>query len=183
MGLSETSNPRPTSELHPALAGHAPTGQRRTRPGCVRELVRRIRKNGPKIGTGFAGTPYILQVLEDHGHLDLAYELLEWEEFPSWLFPVTHGATTIWERWDGWHPERGFQSPGMNSFNHYAYGAVDEWMVRSVAGLVFETAGYQTIRFVTPSRRVHHRGLRISSIPIWQSGHPAARNEPGLSRG
>jgi len=117
------------------------------RPGCVRELVRRIRKDGPKIGTGFVGTPYILQVLEDHGHLDLAYELLEREDFPSWLFPVTQGATTIWERWDGWHPARGFQSPGMNSFNHYAYGAVGEWMVRSVAGLAPAEPGYRVIRF------------------------------------
>ncbi|MEX2606038.1 MAG: family 78 glycoside hydrolase catalytic domain [Kiritimatiellia bacterium] len=117
------------------------------RPGCVRELVRRIRKDGPKIGTGFVGTPYILQVLEDNGHLDLAYELLEREDFPSWLFPVTHGATTIWERWDGWHPGRGFQSPGMNSFNHYAYGAVGEWMIRSVAGLAPAEPGYRVIHF------------------------------------
>lgn len=117
------------------------------RPGCVRELVRRIRKDGPKLGTGFVGTPYILKVLEDHGHLDLAYELLEREEFPSWLFPVKLGATTIWERWDGWHPERGFQDPGMNSFNHYAYGAVGEWMVRTVAGLSPEAPGYKVIRF------------------------------------
>ncbi len=117
------------------------------RPGCVRELVRRIRKDGPKIGTGFVGTPYLLQVLEDHGELELAYALLEREEFPSWLFPVTQGATTIWERWDGWHPERGFQNKGMNSFNHYAYGAVGQWMVESVAGLAPEEPGYTRIRF------------------------------------
>ncbi len=117
------------------------------RDACVRELVRRIDPGDPKIGTGFVGTPYILQVLEDHGHLDLAYRLLEREAFPSWLFPVTQGATTIWERWDGWHPERGFQDVGMNSFNHYAYGAVGEWMFRTVAGIVPEEPGYRVIRF------------------------------------
>jgi alpha-L-rhamnosidase len=117
------------------------------RDGCVRELVRRINPQDPKIGTGFVGTPYILKVLEDHGHLDLAYQLLEREAFPSWLFPVTQGATTIWERWDGWHPERGFQDTGMNSFNHYAYGAVGEWMVRSVAGLAPGEPGYKVIHF------------------------------------
>jgi len=115
--------------------------------GCVRELVRLVHKNGPKIGTGFVGTPYLLQVLEENGHLDLAYQLLEWTEFPSWLFPVTQGATTIWERWDGIHPERGFQNANMNSFNHYAYGAVGEWIVRNVAGLAPEEPGYRVIRF------------------------------------
>lgn len=117
------------------------------REGCVQELVRRINPQDPKIGTGFVGTPYICQVLEDNGQLDLAYQLLERKAFPSWLFPVTQGATTIWERWDGWHPERGFQTPGMNSFNHYAYGAVGEWMVRTVAGLAPEAPGYKVIRF------------------------------------
>ncbi len=117
------------------------------RPGCVRELVRRVKNGGPKLGTGFVGTPYLLQVLEDSGNLDLAYQLLERTEFPSWLFPVTQGATTIWERWDGWHPERGFQNANMNSFNHYAYGAVGEWMVKFVAGLAAEEPGYRVIRF------------------------------------
>lgn len=65
----------------------------------------------------------------------MAYTLLEQESFPSWLFPVKNGATTIWERWDGWTPEKGFQDAGMNSFNHYAYGAVGAWMMRSVAGI------------------------------------------------
>jgi alpha-L-rhamnosidase len=129
------------------LALHFNLVTQEQRPGCVRELVRRIRKDGPKIGTGFVGTPYILQVLEDHGHLDLAYELLERVDFPSWLFPVTQGATTIWERWDGWHPGRGFQDIHMNSFNHYAYGAVGEWMARTVAGIVPEEPGYRVIRF------------------------------------
>ncbi len=132
------------------------------RPACVEELVRRIRKDGPKIGTGFVGTPYLLQVLEDNGHLDLAYQLLLRRDFPSWLFPVTQGATTIWERWDGWHPDRGFQTPGMNSFNHYAYGCVGEWMVRSVAGLAPETPGYDVLRFKPrPGGGLHHASASL----------------------
>lgn len=117
------------------------------RPVMARELVRLIEENGYHIGTGFVGTPYILPVLETSGYVDIAYRLLEQEAFPSWLFPVRNGATTIWERWDGWHPEKGFQDVGMNSFNHYAYGAVGEWMVRSVAGLAPGEPGYRTILF------------------------------------
>ncbi|MCH8475738.1 MAG: glycoside hydrolase family 78 protein [Opitutales bacterium] len=116
-------------------------------PGAIAQLVSLIHGNGNKIGTGFVGTPYILPVLEKAGHLNLAYTLLEQEDFPSWLFPVKNGATTIWERWDGWSPEKGFQDPGMNSFNHYAYGSVCSWMVETVAGLVPDEPGYCRIRF------------------------------------
>jgi alpha-L-rhamnosidase len=105
------------------------------RPAAARELVNDIEKRGWHLSTGFVGTPYLCQVLEDNGYLDVAYRLLEQETFPSWLFPVKNGATTIWERWDGWTPEKGFQDKAMNSFNHYAYGAVGAWMVRSVAGI------------------------------------------------
>ncbi|XHR30652.1 MAG: family 78 glycoside hydrolase catalytic domain [Chthoniobacteraceae bacterium] len=105
------------------------------RPVVARELVKDIQWRSDHLTTGFVGTPYLCQALEDSGHLDVAYRLLEQESFPSWLFPVKNGATTIWERWDGWTPEKGFQSAHMNSFNHYAYGAVGAWMVRTVAGL------------------------------------------------
>ncbi len=89
--------------------------------------------------TGFLGTPYLLEVLTRYGYLDLAYTLLERKQYPSWLYPVTRGATTIWERWDGIKPDSSFQSVGMNSFNHYAYGAVGDWLYRDVAGLDTET--------------------------------------------
>lgn len=102
---------------------------------AVNELVKNLRKRSFHLTTGFLGTPYICQVLEDNGHLDIAYRLLEQETFPSWLFPVKNGATTTWERWDGWTPENGFQNAYMNSFNHYAYGAIGAWMVRTVAGI------------------------------------------------
>jgi alpha-L-rhamnosidase len=118
-----------------------------TRATAARELARSIERNKWHIATGFVGTPYMLHVLEAHGYLDVAYRLLEQETFPSWLFPVKNGATTIWERWDGWTPEKGFQDKGMNSFNHYAYGVVGDWMVSTVAGLEIGAPGYKKILF------------------------------------
>jgi alpha-L-rhamnosidase len=120
-----------------------------TQNAAARELVRDIEKRNYHLATGFVGTPYILDVLENAGRTDIAYKLLEQETFPSWLFPVKNGATTIWERWDGWTPEKGFQDKGMNSFNHYAYGAVGAWMYRTVAGLELnpEEPGYAHIIF------------------------------------
>jgi alpha-L-rhamnosidase len=119
------------------------------REACARELVRMIGENDGHLQTGFVGTPYLLHALEATGHLDTAYRLLEKESYPSWLFPVNNGATTIWERWDGWTPEKGFQTTAMNSFNHYAYGAVGDWMVRSVAGLEIDETipGYRSVIF------------------------------------
>jgi alpha-L-rhamnosidase len=97
-------------------------------------LVDNIRRYG-HITTGFLGTPYICHVLTRYGYLDVAYDLLNRTEYPSWLYPVTMGATTIWERWDGIKPDGSFQNASMNSFNHYAYGAIGDWMYRTVAGL------------------------------------------------
>ena len=95
--------------------------------------------------TGFLGTPALTRTLSESGHLDAAYSLLLNEQYPSWLYPVTHGATTIWERWDGQKPDGSFQERSMNSFNHYAYGAVGDWMYRVVAGLDMDPAqpGYR----------------------------------------
>jgi alpha-L-rhamnosidase len=99
------------------------------------------------ITTGFLGTPLICQTLTDHGYLDLAYKLLTRKKYPSWLYPVTMGATTIWERWDGIKPDSTFQDKGMNSFNHYAYGAIGKWMVEAIAGIGIdpENPGYKNI--------------------------------------
>jgi alpha-L-rhamnosidase len=104
------------------------------RPKAAELLARDVRDRG-HLTTGFLGTPHLLTVLTRFGHLDLAYMLLNREEFPSWLYPVKQGATTIWERWDGRRPDGSFQDEGMNSFNHYAYGAVGEWMYRVMAGI------------------------------------------------
>src|SRR5262249_40854870 len=95
--------------------------------------------------TGFVGTPYLCHVLSRYGYLDEAYLLLNREQYPSWLYPVKQGATTIWERWDGLKPDGTFQDKGMNSFNHYAYGAIGEWMYRVMAGIEIDPAapGYK----------------------------------------
>jgi hypothetical protein len=88
-------------------------------------------------------------VLSRYGHTDVAYELLNQESYPSWLYPVKKGATTIWERWDGIKPDGSFQDAGMNSFNHYAYGAIGEWLYRVVAGIEVDPAepGYKHVLF------------------------------------
>jgi alpha-L-rhamnosidase len=95
--------------------------------------------------TGFVGTPLLCKTLSDHGYEDLAFMLLNRKEYPSWLYPVTQGATTIWERWDGQKPDGTFQNAGMNSFNHYAYGAIGEWLYNYVAGIQIdpENPGYK----------------------------------------
>ena len=85
--------------------------------------------------TGFLGTPFLCHVLSDNGKEAKAIELLLRKEYPSWLYPVTKGATTIWERWNGIKPDGSFQYPSMNSFNHYAYGAIGEWMYANLMGL------------------------------------------------
>ena len=97
--------------------------------------------------TGFVGTPLLCQTLSDQGYKDLAFMLLTRKEYPSWLYPVTQGATTIWERWDGQKPDGTFQNEGMNSFNHYAYGAIGEWLYNYVAGINIdpENPGYKHI--------------------------------------
>ena len=88
------------------------------RPLAAAELVRNIRERGDHLSTGFIGTPYINWVLSKAGHLDTAYALLKQTTWPSWLYSVTQGGTTIWERWDAWTHDKGFQDPKMNSFNH-----------------------------------------------------------------
>ena len=98
------------------------------RPTAVRYLVENIKEKNGHLSTGFIGVSYLLPVLTKMGHADTAYELLLQDTFPSWLFSVKHGATTIWERWDGWTPDKGFQDPGMNSFNHYSLGSCGEYL-------------------------------------------------------
>jgi len=97
--------------------------------------------------TGFLGTPALTRMLSDNGYLKEAYGLLLREEYPSWLYEVKQGATTVWERWDGLRPDSSFQDAGMNSLNHYAYGAVGDWLYRTVAGLNDDPAepGYRHV--------------------------------------
>lgn len=117
------------------------------RAACADRLVANIRDYGNHLTTGFLGTPYICHVLTRFGYNDIAYDLLMQESYPSWLYPVKMGATTIWERWDGIKPDGSFQTPDMNSYNHYAYGAIGDWMYRTIAGInsVAADPGYKTI--------------------------------------
>lgn len=108
----------------------------------TKRLVDKIHSAGDKLETGFIGTPYILHALSENGESDLAYKLLMRTEYPSWLYPVTKGATTIWEHWDGLRPDGTMWSKDMNSFNHYAYGAVADWIYSVAAGIKPQDAGY-----------------------------------------
>jgi alpha-L-rhamnosidase len=102
---------------------------------AAEKLVTNIKNYSDHLTTGFLGTPYLCHVLSRFGYTDVAYKLLLQETYPSWLYPVKMGATTIWERWDGIKPDSTFQVPSMNSFNHYSYGAIGDWMYRVMAGL------------------------------------------------
>jgi alpha-L-rhamnosidase len=106
-----------------------------------------IKRRGWRLSTGFVGVGCLMPALTQNGKVDTAYRLLMQDAFPSWLFSVKHGATTIWERWDGWTPDRGFQDPGMNSFNHYSLGSCGEWIYDTVAGIGLdsEIPGYRHI--------------------------------------
>ncbi len=116
------------------------------RAAAAKRLAEDVRQR-KHLTTGFLGTPYLCHVLSRYGYLDEAYLLLNREDYPSWLYPVKQGATTIWERWDGQKPDGTFQDVGMNSFNHYAYGAIGDWMYRVMAGIEIDEAapGYKHI--------------------------------------
>lgn len=116
------------------------------RSKATQHLVNDIKSRKDHLSTGFLGTPYLCHVLSDNGQTSVGYDLLLQESYPSWLYPVKMGATTIWERWDGQKTDSTFQDKGMNSFNHYAYGAIGDWMYRVVAGIEIGAPGYQQIR-------------------------------------
>jgi alpha-L-rhamnosidase len=109
-------------------------------------LVDDIKSRDNHLSTGFLGTVFLCHVLTQEGYSDLVYDLLLQETYPSWLYPVKMGATTIWERWDGQRPDSTFQDAGMNSFNHYAYGAIGDWMYRVSAGIEALEPGYKQIK-------------------------------------
>jgi alpha-L-rhamnosidase len=116
-----------------ALAFDLVSGEQRTRAAA--HLVEAIERHNGLLTTGFVGVSLLCPVLSEIGRDDLAFALLETDRYPSWLYSVRQGATTIWERWDGWTEHAGFQSVEMNSFNHYSLGSVGEWLYRYVAGI------------------------------------------------
>ncbi|GGW46477.1 alpha-L-rhamnosidase [Streptomyces albaduncus] len=115
------------------------------RKAAADRLVALIEAKDWHLSTGFLGTPRLLPVLTDTGHTDVAYRLLHRRSFPSWGYQIDKGATTMWERWDSVRPDGGFQTPDMNSFNHYAYGSVGEWMYTNIAGISAARPGYREI--------------------------------------
>ena len=123
------------------------------RAQTAKRLTELLDEHGGHLVTGFVGTPYFCHALSENGYADRAYELLLKEDFPSWLYQVKMGATTVWEHWDGKKPDGTMWSPDMNSFNHYAYGAVGDWLYRVVLGVELDerAPGYRhtTIRPVT----------------------------------
>lgn len=145
--------------------------QRRLAGARLADLVR---GNGFRIGTGFVGTPLIAEALCVAGYPDLAYRLLLQRACPSWLYPVTMGATTVWERWDSMLPDGRINPGEMTSFNHYALGAVADWMHRSLAGLAPGSPGYRHIivapvpcATLTHASALHHTPYGDASV-AWQ---------------
>jgi len=121
--------------------------EEKNREFIVNRLVRLIEERNNHLSTGFLGTPYLCRVLSNNGRSDIAYKLLLQTDYPSWLYPVTKGATTIWEHWDGLKPDGSLWSADMNSFNHYAYGAIGHWLYETVGGIRSdpEEGGYKKI--------------------------------------
>ena len=135
-------------------------------PKAAAFLAGDVKKMG-HLTTGFVGTPLLCKTLSAHGYDDLAFMLLNRKTYPSWLYPVTQGATTIWERWDGQKPDGTFQDVGMNSFNHYAYGAIGEWLYRHVAGMDIdpEHPGYKHILLSPhPGGGLTHADAQFTSL-------------------
>jgi alpha-L-rhamnosidase len=144
------------------------------RNGAGARLAELVEEAGTHLATGFLGTPLVLPALSDVGQHELACRLLRQDTYPSWLFEVANGATSIWERWNGWTPDDGFYSPRMNSFNHYAFGAVGDWMYRYLAGLQPVEPGYRrTLIQPRPgggftSARAAHESLYGLHVSDWR---------------
>ncbi len=132
------------------------------RPRMASELVQLIEERGGHLSTGFVGTPYLCLALTAAGAHDVAGQLLMKSDYPSWLYPITKGATTMWEHWDGIKPDGSFWSRDMNSYNHYGYGAIGEWMMRALAGIDMMKPAYGEIM-------LHPRPIEeLSFVSAWQ---------------
>ena len=125
------------------------------RPRLIEDLRRKLKENGMHLNTGFVGTPYLCPTLSAAGAAEDAYTLLLQEDYPSWLYEVKMGATTIWERWNSVLPDGKISGTGMNSMNHYAYGSIVEWMYRYMCGLQPQAPGCTTMVIAPqPDRRL-----------------------------
>ncbi len=132
----------------------------------AKQLATMIKENGNKLKTGFVGTPYLLHALSQNGYAQVAYDLLLQEQFPSWLYSVKQGATTIWEHWDGKNEDGDFWSYRMNSFNHYAYGSVADWVYIEACGIhtVEDKPGFEEVLISPiPTDKLDHLSARIDT--------------------
>lgn len=138
------------------------------------DFLNRLKKDEYRIRTGFAGTPFLLEALSRCGRDDLAYRMLLEERCPGWLYPVTMGATTMWERWDAVNPDGSMSDSGMNSLNHYALGSVEEWMYAHIGGIVPAENGAGFSRAVIApalSLRLKHARIRLrTAAGIYEAG-------------
>ncbi|XCF05436.1 family 78 glycoside hydrolase catalytic domain [Tamlana crocina] len=117
-----------------------------TKVKAQQHLLEEIKKADNHLGTGFLGTPILPKVLDDMGEIDLMYEILFKETYPSWFYSINQGATTMWERWNSYSIEGGYNKQPMNSLNHYAYGAIGQWMYERIAGIAPLAPGYKKIK-------------------------------------
>lgn len=137
------------------------------RARAAERLVDDIRSLDWHLSTGFIGIRFLNPILSEFGYNEVAYKLLLQDDYPSWLYPVKHGATTIWERWNGWTEQDGFFNPHMNSFNHYSLGSIGEWFFRYVAGIDLADQENGFGHFVLkpfPDPRLGHAGARYQSV-------------------
>lgn len=148
------------------------------RPVVASRLADKVREYG-HITTGFLGTPYICHVLSEWGYTDLAYMLLLRQQYPGWLYPVTMGATTIWERWNSMMPDRTIPNNGMNSFNHYSYGAIGDWLYREAVGLHETSPGFKTMA-VKPHTGGGFTQMRAEQLTPYGRAAAEWRDEEGL---
>jgi len=128
--------------------------------------VAAIERHDWHLTTGFVGVALLCPVLTEHGYADVAHRLLLNETFPSWGYSIRHGATTIWERWDGWTEEHGFQTPMMNSFNHYSLGSVAQWLYEYVAGIRVDPdrPGYEHVLISPTPGELDHAEATFESV-------------------
>jgi alpha-L-rhamnosidase len=146
------------------LALHMALIAEELRPRAAERLVADIERHGRHLTTGFVGVGLLCPVLTEAGYPELAHRLLRATDFPSWGYSIRHGATTIWERWDGWTEEGGFQTPAMNSFNHYSLGSVGAWLYEYVAGIRAAAPGYERVLIAPVPGELEWASARYRSV-------------------
>ena len=155
------------------LALHMDLLPEELRPRAAERLVENIARHDGHLTTGFVGVGLLCPVLSEAGYADVAHQLLLKESFPSWGYSIRQGATTIWERWDGWTEDAGFQTPMMNSFNHYSLGSVGQWLYEYVAGIRAVEPGYERV-LIAPEpgelewARAVYRSVRGPIVSAWR---------------